>query len=55
MDEPVIDTGLRGEASRADRGLSRVDEQPLGGIEERRVGGDLLCGSRLSHLTKSFD
>jgi hypothetical protein len=39
MDEPMVDTRFLGQTSRSDPRMTDLDEQPLGRVEKRSLGG----------------
>ena len=55
VDETVVRAGLLGDPPRRDSGRADLDEQPLGGVEERLLGLVPWADVRLSHSTNTFD
>ena len=53
VDEPVVDPGDLGEPSRRDPGVADLDEQLLGGVEQRllRRGAGRRLGRERSHVS----
>ena len=55
VDEAVVRAGLLGDAPRRDPGRAHLDEQPLGGVEQRLLGLVSWTHARVRHTTYTFD
>ena len=55
VDEAVVHPGLLGDPPRRDPGCADLDEQPLGGVEERLLGLVSWANRNLRHSTYTCD